>query len=82
MLLFESFAALLLRCVASNPLCAFERSTKTGRMTEEPSEFENSVAKAVLDAAFTVHNNLGPGLLESGFIREVGLSLAMDRLEA
>lgn len=34
-------------------------------MTEEPTEFENSVAKAALDAAFIVHNNLGPGLLES-----------------
>jgi GxxExxY protein len=28
---------------------------------------ENEIAKAVLDAAFKVHTNLGPGLLESAY---------------
>jgi GxxExxY protein len=34
-------------------------------MTVEPSEEENRIASAVLDAAFKVHSALGPGLLES-----------------
>ena len=34
-------------------------------MTEEPTEAENRIAKAVLDAAYAVHNALGPGLLEA-----------------
>ena len=32
---------------------------------EELTEHENRVSKAVLDAAFAVHNHLGPGLLEN-----------------
>ncbi|MBI3601242.1 MAG: GxxExxY protein [Nitrospinae bacterium] len=29
-----------------------------------PSESEESIAKKIVDAAYTVHKNLGPGLLE------------------
>jgi GxxExxY protein len=46
---------------------------------------ENSVAKAVVDAAFAVHTTLGPGLLESVYetvlaheIRKRGLTLVQQ----
>ena len=34
-------------------------------MISEPTERENEIAKAVVDAAFKVHKKLGPGLLEN-----------------
>ncbi len=34
---------------------------------EEPTEHENKIAEKILDAAFIVHRELGPGLLESAY---------------
>lgn len=34
---------------------------------QEPSEHENKIAEKILDAAFIVHKELGPGLLESAY---------------
>ncbi len=31
---------------------------------QEPSQSEENIAKSIVDAAFTVHKTLGPGLLE------------------
>lgn len=39
----------------------------TGAVSEEPSADENKIAEKVLDAAFLVHRELGPGLLESAY---------------
>lgn len=35
--------------------------------TKEPNAFENKIAEKILDAAFIVHRELGPGLLESAY---------------
>jgi GxxExxY protein len=47
---------------------------------------ENEIAKRVLDAAFLVHTNLGPGLLESVYevvlaheLRKVGLAVERQK---
>lgn len=39
---------------------------RTGRNVnfKQPSQREDSVARKIVDAAYTVHKNLGPGLLE------------------
>jgi GxxExxY protein len=47
-------------------------------MREEPSIQENTVAKAVVHAALTVHKALGPGLLES--VYEICLAHELTKL--
>lgn len=37
---------------------------------------ENEIAKVVVDAAFTVHTNLGPGLLESVYEKVLAYEIA------
>lgn len=34
---------------------------------QEPTEIENKIAEKILDAAFIVHKELGPGLLENAY---------------
>lgn len=42
---------------------------------------ENEIAKAVLDAAFKVHTNLGPGLLESVYEAVLAYELTRQGIE-
>lgn len=46
-------------------------------MPEEPSVRENSIAKAIVHAAYTVHKALGPGLLES--VYEICLAHELEK---
>ena len=44
----------------------------------EPSEQEDKVGRAIVNAAFKVHQNLGPGLLEK--VYEVCLSYELEKI--
>jgi hypothetical protein len=41
---------------------------------------ENEIAKEVVDAAFKIHQRLGPGLLESVYEAILGLRIAKERI--
>jgi GxxExxY protein len=53
----------------------------------EPTDHENKIAEQILDAAFIVHKELGPGLLESAYefclsdvLRDYGLSFEQQKI--
>ena len=46
----------------------------------ENSKIENQIATAILDAAFTVHRSLGPGLLESAYEGAMAVELTYREL--
>ena len=48
-----------------NILTATIATHATSFMMKEPTEHDNKLAEKILDAAFIVHRELGPGLLES-----------------
>ena len=48
-----------------NMFCRKDTNTQRGnRALQEPTEMEEALGKKIIDAAFTVHKALGPGLLE------------------
>ncbi|MCE7886357.1 MAG: GxxExxY protein [Alphaproteobacteria bacterium PRO2] len=54
---------------------------------QEPTERENKVAEKILDAAFIVHKELGPGLLESVYevcfadiLTEFGMNVSKQKI--
>lgn len=49
-------------------------------MTYIPTPEEDSIAAAIVDAGFQVHNALGPGLLESAYEECLAFELAERRL--
>lgn len=53
----------------------------------EPSEYEDKIAEKILDAAFVVHRELGPGLLENAYevclcdvLEEYGLKFEKQKI--
>jgi len=52
----------------------------TGQATDEGDMTENEIAKRVVQAAYTVHTRLGPGLLESVYEAVLAHELQKDGL--